>query len=118
LKVFIVDDSALVRKRLRSLLEDIGEVELVGEAEDCAEAIDAIPKARPDVVILDIHMPGGSGIEVLKEIKKGEPSPLVIMLTDYPSLQYRKICQELGASYFFDKLTEFEKVAEVLKGPI
>jgi YesN/AraC family two-component response regulator len=70
---------------------------------------------RPDVVILDIRMPENNGIQVLEAIKKSAAAPVVIMLTAFPYPQYRKKCLEAGAEYFFDKATEFEQVAEVLK---
>jgi len=66
-------------------------------------------------VILDIRMPGGSGIDVLEDIKKINAAPIVIILTNYPYPQYRKKCMAAGADYFFDKSSEFEKVTEVLK---
>ncbi len=67
------------------------------------------------MVILDIRMSDGSGIDVLPEIKKGNQSPLVIVLTNYPYPQYRRKCIEAGADFFFDKSTEFDKVTEVLR---
>ena len=113
MKVFIADDSAVVRERLIEMLSELPEIEIIGQAEDGLETINSIPKLKPDVVILDIHMPGGNGIEVLRNIKKNEPVPLVIILTNYSYPQYRKKCMDLGADYFFDKSTEFEKVTEV-----
>jgi len=113
--VFIVDDSAVFRERLIDMLSELKGVEIVGEAGGPHEAIKAIQKLKPDAVILDIRMPGGNGIEVLKKIKKDKPAPMVIMLTNYPYPQYRKKCMDAGADFFFDKSTEFEKVTEVLK---
>ena len=69
LKVFITDDSVLVRERLVGLISELEAVELVGQAESAPEAIEAIPRLRPNVVILDIRLPGGNGIE---ESFKGE----------------------------------------------
>jgi DNA-binding NarL/FixJ family response regulator len=114
-KVFIVDDSAFIRERLRIMLLELKDIEVIGQANNPQEAIKAIPKLKPDVVILDIRMPGGNGIDVLKNIKKDRDSPLVIMFTNYPYPQYRKKCKDAGADFFFDKSTEFEKVTDVLK---
>ena len=114
-RVFIVDDSAIIRERLEMILSELKGIEIIGQAKCSTEAEEAIPKLKPDVVILDIRMPGGSGIEVLKEIKKGRNPPVVIMLTNYPYPQYRKKCKDAGANFFFDKSTEFEGVIEVLK---
>ena len=114
MKVFIADDSVQIRERLIEMLSELPEIEIIGVAGDAPEAIRDIWKLNPDMVILDIRMPGGSGIEVLKEIKE-KSHPVVVMLTNYPYPQYRKKCMDLGADYFFDKSTEFEKVTEVLK---
>ncbi|MGA9351401.1 MAG: response regulator transcription factor [Anaerolineae bacterium] len=115
LKVFVADDSTLVRERLAELISEIEGVEVVGQAGDARQALEAIQHLRPDAVILDIRMPGNNGIQVLEAIKKSAAAPVVIVLTVFPYPQYRKKCLEAGAEYFFDKATEFEQVAEVLK---
>ena len=85
------------------------------QARKATEAIAAFHQLRPEVVILDIQMPDGCGIDVLAHIKKESPQTTVIMLTNYPLPPFKKRCLEAGADYFFDKSTEFEKVIEVLK---
>ena len=114
MKVFIADDSAVVRERLVEMLSEHPGIEIVGQAQGGLEAINAITKLKPDAVILDIRMPGGSGIDVLRNVKKDRSSPVVIMLTSYPYPQYRKKCLDEGADFFFYKSTEFDKVTEVL----
>jgi len=115
MKIIIVDDSPLVRERLISMCADLEGVQVVGEAENVLEAVRAIKRLHPDLVVLDIKMPLGSGIDVLRHIKKSDSSCKVIVLTNYPYPQYREKCKALGAEYFFDKSTEFEKVPEVLE---
>ena len=115
MKVFIADDSAVMRERLIEMLSELPEIEIIGQAEDGFQATNLIEKLNPDVVILDIRMPRGNGIDTLQNIKKNNPASIVIMLTNYPYPQYRKKCMDLGADFFFDKSTEFEKVTEVLK---
>jgi len=114
-RVLIVDDSAIVRERLKDMLSEVMEVENISQAKDSPEALSSFQKLNPEVVILDIRMPGKSGIDVLQEIKKATQPPLVIVLTNYPYPQYRRKCIEAGADFFFDKSTEFNKVTEVLK---
>ena len=67
------------------------------------------------MVILDIRLIGKDGVNVLERIKKERPPPVVIMLTNYPDPLYRKKCRELGAEYFFDKVTEIESFIKVLR---
>ena len=114
MKVFIADDSKLVRERLIRILSDMEGIEIAGEAGDAEEAIQSIQRVKPDVAILDIRMPGGNGIKVLETIKGKRMDVKVIMLTNYPYPQYRKKCMEAGADFFFDKSKEFRKIREVL----
>lgn len=115
MQVLIVDDSKLVCDRLVVMISDIPGLEIAGQATNANDAIDSIKKHKPEVVVLDIRMPGGNGFDVLKKINKYKLDPLVIMLTNYPFPQYRKKCMDAGADFFFDKSTEFYSVIEVLK---
>ena len=115
MKVLIVDDSKIVCNGLQQMLTNIADVEIVGQAHNAQDAIQSISEAKPDVVILDIRMPGKSGIEVLKDIRNKKLPIRVIMLTNYPYPQYRKKCEELGADYFFDKVTEIEEIPKVIE---
>jgi len=83
ISVMLVDDQNLVRKGVRSLLELSEEIEVVAEAADGAEAIQSIPEVNPDVVLLDIRMPGLSGIDVLRELNAAGTLPPTIILTTF-----------------------------------
>jgi DNA-binding NarL/FixJ family response regulator len=111
--VFIADDSDPVRERLIALLSEIDGAEVIGEATNYDEAVEGIRSLKPHIVILDIQMPGGSGIDVLKEIKQDSRPPVVLMLTNHASPQYRKKCMEWGADFFLDKSREFESLASI-----
>lgn len=115
MKVFIADNAAVIRERLVTMLSNLEEVEIIGHAEDALEATSSIRALNPDVVILDIRMRTGNGIDVLQNIKKDNPAPVVIMLTNYLHRQYREKCVKAGADFFFDKSTEFDKITEVLE---
>ena len=115
MKVFIADDSHVVVERLADLLKEVPGVQLVGRAEDVPGAIDSIVDANPDAVILDLQMPGGSGLEVLRAIRQSHPSVMVLICTNYPYPQYREECFAAGANYFLDKSAEFEKIPEILR---
>jgi len=114
IKTIIVDDSTLVRERLVKMLSVLPGVKVVGEAGNSYEALNIFDKTKPHVAILDIKMPGENGVEVLKKLKKKNPSVIVIVLTNYPYTQYRTKCFENGADYFFDKSEEYNKVIDVL----
>jgi DNA-binding NarL/FixJ family response regulator len=114
-KIFIVDDSALVLERLRALLFNIDGLEFIGHATNANDAVDAIERLKPEVVVLDISLISGNGMNVLERIKRAQPPPVVIMLTNYPYPQYRAKCRELGAEYFFDKVTEITSFVKLLR---
>ena len=115
MKVFVADDNELLRARLVSLLSGCPGVEIIGEACDAREALRAIRETRPDVVTLDIHMCGGGGIGVLRELKRGAPSPVVLMLTNEVSPPYRKCCMEAGADFFLDKAGGLDRVRDIFQ---
>ena len=114
-KVFVVDDSTVVRERLITLLAEVPNVTIAGEAGMPSEAIAGIQRQRPDIVVLDISMPGGSGLQVLETVKKDKPAPMVIMLTNFDHPQYRNRCMQLGADHFLDKSNSFERVIEIVR---
>ena len=115
MRVFIADDSRVVVERLADLLNEVPGVQLVGRANDAPEAIQSIVKTNPDAVILDLQMPGGSGLDVLRCIRQTHPSVWVLICTNYPYPQYREECIAAGADYFLDKSAEFEKIPEILR---
>lgn len=98
-----------------TMFDELAGIEIVGQAETVAEAVTAIQKLHPDVVILDIRMPGGSGIDVLKRVKQGEVTPMVIILTNYPYPGYRQKCLQAGADFFLDKSTEFDQIPKLFE---
>jgi len=114
-KLFIVDDSDVLRNSLSQMISEIEGVHIVGEASDAQTALEKVEKLVPDVVILDIRMPGVDGIVALESLKKKASPPLVIVFTNFPYLQYRKRCLDAGADYFFYKATEFGMLIDLLK---
>jgi YesN/AraC family two-component response regulator len=95
------------------MLSELPEIEIVGRARDGQTAIHLINKQSPDVVVLDIRMPKQNGMDVLQNIKRNGPVPLVIIFTNFPYPQYRKRCTQLGADFFFDKSTEFQELKNI-----
>jgi DNA-binding NarL/FixJ family response regulator len=116
MKVLIADDSFVVVERLVDILQQIRGLELVGRASDFPEATQWIERLNPDVVILDLQMPKGSGLEMLRAVKSARPNTRVIVLTNFAYPQYRKRCLDAGADFFLDKSTDFQKIPEIFEG--
>ena len=113
IKVVVVDDSSVLRERLIEMLAEISGVQIIGQATNSTDALKSIQELKPDIVVLDIQMPGGNGIEIIPTIKQQKFSPEIIIFTNFPYPQYRKKCMEAGADYFFDKSTEFETLVNL-----
>lgn len=120
IQVVLADDHALVRAGIRALLERSDRVEVVGEAGDGQEALDLIKKLAPDVVLLDLTMPGLSGFEVLKETRQNYPDVNVIVLSVHDSEEYAYHALHSGAVGYLPKSaasTELETAIErVVRG--
>ena len=115
MRVFITDDSKIVVERMADLLKDVAGVEIVGQAGNAMEAVLSIQETNPDAVILDLQMPGGSGLDVLKAIRRGHPGVKVLICTNFPYPQYRDQCLAAGANYFLDKSSEFDKIPAIFR---
>lgn len=119
LKIVTVDDSPIVSGRLQSILNEIEEVEFIGNARNITTALALIDQKRPDVVFLDIHleedMPEANGIDLLVILRKKYLPMKILMLTNLTGFHYRNACMAFGADYFFDKSHDFDKIPGTLK---
>lgn len=117
MKVFVVEDSAVVRERLVEMIREVDDVEVVGEAATYDMAVAGILNERPDVAILDIKLADdtGSGIDVLKEVRKTMPAIRAIILSNYVSPQHLKASSDAGAEFFLDKSSDFERIPGILE---
>lgn len=116
LNVFIVEDSAPIRERLIELMGEMPGVAVVGFAETPIDAIANILSARPDCVVLDYQLRGGTGVDVLNAVRPQAPDLVFIVLTNHANRRYRRLCLEAGAGWFLDKSTEFKKIKEIIVG--
>ncbi|MCH8011567.1 MAG: response regulator transcription factor [Candidatus Marinimicrobia bacterium] len=127
MKILVADDSPLIRERLFKIISKINGVTHIYQATNTTEALTIFRNSHPDVIILDISMPDQgifirgnimpytSGIDVLEIVKEENPLTKVIMLTNYPSKQFRTVCSNLGADFFFVKSDEFFEIPRVIK---
>jgi len=116
LKVFIVEDSASIRERLTELMGEIDGAAVVGFADTPSDAIAGILNTRPDCVVLDYQLLGGTCVDVLHAVHPKAPSVVFVVLTNHANPQYRRLCLKAGANWFFDKSTEFRKLKGVISG--
>lgn len=118
-RVLVMDDSPVVRNLIVAMLEDIGSVDEVVQVADAPAAVEAVLDEPPRIAILDIKVPGNqslrNGIDVLRAIKRSKPETEVIMLTNHAIPLYRQTCIDAGASYFFDKSSEFDQLPHAIE---
>lgn len=114
MKVFLVEDSALVCERLIELIEAGGQHQVIGQADTYDKALAGIASAVPDVGIFDVTLARGNGIDALAEVKRRRPAFIGIVLSNHVTPQHAKASAEAGAAFFLDKSTEFERITEIL----
>lgn len=103
MKVLLVDDQALIRMGFRLVLESAGGIEVVGEAADGRTALDQVAALRPDVVVMDVRMPGVNGIDATRDIVAAYPGVRVLVLTTFDLDEYAFAALRAGASGFLLK---------------
>lgn len=114
MKVMVVEDSRAIRERVVAVLAGIVGKHAVLEAEAVKEAVEQIFEHKPDVVVLDLLLPDGHGLDVLTTIMALQQSTRVLVMSNDPNEQYRKRALQLGASHFFDKVRDFDKVFDTI----
>ena len=115
MNIFIVDDSEILRQRLKRLISAVPDTHICGETGQISEAIELIKNLTPDVLIVDIQLLDGLGFDVYDRVVSENYKPVAIVLTNYPTRQYQQMCDDRQIKYFFDKTTDFEKIAVTLK---
>ena len=104
IRVAVVEDSAVFLRRAESLLEEVPGVMLVGTAEDAAGAKRLLEETRPDVLLLDLYLKAGSGLDVLRYVNEARLPMSVLVMTSEPSDEMRAACLSLGALDCVDKV--------------
>jgi DNA-binding NarL/FixJ family response regulator len=113
--IAIIDDSPVIQERLADRLKSINGIHKVYHAGNKVEALAIMENDCPTVAILDLQLPDGTGIEILQTSRHQKLNTIWIVLTNFPYSVLRKRCESLGASYFFDKSTEFHEVMNVIE---
>ena len=114
-KVFLADDSALVREKLRGLFSTLPAIEICGEAANAVDAIVAIQSTAADAVVLDLDLGATSGLDVLRAIKRVAAAPVVIILSIHPFGDFGEHSLREGADHYFEKGENFDVILDVLE---
>ncbi|HVJ62036.1 MAG TPA: response regulator transcription factor, partial [Tahibacter sp.] len=115
ISVLLVDDQTLVRQGIRSLLELSDDIRVIAEAGDGSQAVQMIPEAKPDVVLLDLRMPGLSGIDVLNTLSQSNQLPATIILTTFDDDQLVLAGLKAGARGYLLKDVSLDQLVDAVK---
>ncbi|MBN1188681.1 MAG: response regulator transcription factor [Dehalococcoidales bacterium] len=118
MKIIICDDQAIVRDGLSMILKLEKDIQITGEGEDGAEALELVEKEKPDLVLMDLKMPVMNGVEATRRIKTKYPEIKVLVLTTYDDDQWVFDAIQAGASGYLLKDTPREKLVEAIRGTI
>jgi len=113
IKVFLAEDSQQIRERLNALL-GAAHIDVVGEGATPDVCIAGILSSHPDVVVLDVQLEGGSGLQVLKAVRTADPEVAFVVFSNNSAPAYRKRYLGEGAVRFLDKSTEFDQLAHAV----
>lgn len=113
-RILLVDDHSLMRAGIRALLEELDEFEIIAETGNGLEALELVRKSVPDLLLLDISLPGLNGLEVLRQISQMHPDIRVLMLSMHAGSEYVARALSSGASGYLLKDSAFDELAAAL----
>ena len=116
--LFHVEDSVELRRRIEGEFTQLTGIEVVGFSARADDAIRQIRGLAPDLVVLDLQLAEGSGIDVLRGLSSGAAPPTFIVLTNHADSRFRNLSLRAGAHHFFDKSTQLEEFIEFLKSEV
>ena len=116
-RAYIVEDSSTIRENLIATLEELAQVEFAGTTETEHEAKRWLAANDWDLVIIDLFLREGSGLNVLEAVRRKRPQQRIVVLSNHSSRDVRWRCKQLGADAVFDKSTELEELVEYCRQP-
>jgi len=115
IKIIIADDHPLFRRGLKHALEETNDIQVIGESSNGEDLLSLIKDCIPEIILLDISMPGKSGLDLLKQLKSDYPKLPILILSVYPEEQYAVRFLKAGASGYLTKESAAEKLAEAIR---
>jgi DNA-binding NarL/FixJ family response regulator len=114
-RVFAVEDSPVFVSAIEEMLSGIPGVSMTGSAAEAAVAVEEIRKLSPDVIILDLQLKSGTGIDVLRAVRSGAATPVSIIFSSCLDHSCREFCRRQGADFIVDKSENYSQLAEVVR---
>ena len=115
LHILLVDDVKIILQKMKMFVSIVPQVRQVDTANSAQEAFTFLQSSDPELVVLDLNMPGTNGIEILKRIRNSKgPQPVVVMLTNETGNQYKEACLQSGADYYLDKSRDFLQIPTII----
>lgn len=115
IEILIADDHSIVRSGLKHIVNEESDIRITGEAEDAAQLMELLRKKRFDVLVLDINMPGRSGMDILKDVREEFPAMPVLILSMYSEEQYGIRALKAGASGYVKKVSVPEELVKAIR---
>ena len=115
MRIFVADSSPLLSQKLAQRISDMNGVEVVGQAHDMASTLEAISELRPHLVMLDVHLLGRNGLELVKAVTTEADAPFVMMLSDDISTAYQTHCADAGADFLLYKAEGLGKALAIIQ---
>ena len=115
LHVLLVDDMKIILQKMKMFLSIVPQVSRVDTANSAQEAFSFLTSSNPELVVLDVNMPGTNGIEILKRIRSSKGTqPVVVMLTNETGYHFKETCLQSGADYYLDKSRDFLQIPTII----
>ncbi|MCX6265594.1 MAG: response regulator transcription factor [Bacteroidetes bacterium] len=115
LHILLVDDVKIILQKMKMFLSIVPQVRQVDTANSAQEAFTFLQSSDPELVVLDVNMPGTNGIEILKRIRNSKgPQPVVVMLTNETGNHFKETCLQSGADYYLDKSRDFLQIPAIV----
>jgi DNA-binding NarL/FixJ family response regulator len=114
MRIMIADHSLELCSRLTDYINLFEGITVAGLTHDVLETINSITRLKPEAVLLDFRMPGGSALDVLEAVKRMDSPPIMMVMTDDEATFFRHSCLSAGADYFFDKSADFKKMIDTI----
>jgi DNA-binding NarL/FixJ family response regulator len=115
IRVVICDDVPALRSLVRRALEAESDLKVVGEAGDARDGVEIVARERPDVVLLDLSMPGMDGLEAIPEIRVRSPDSAIVVFSGFAAARMRQPALDLGADAYVEKGEPLERLPELLR---